>query len=342
MAPVDARSRSQWYAAASVAVLGATIAILPDIGGRLGRAMLALVLGGAAGWLLVHVVQAPARRAAAQIRARCAQQDADVSGDPLDDLTRTTGELCDEVDWLRERNRWHEAVLDAIPFPLSITDREMHWTFINTAMQTIAGAERDSVIGRPCEELNAPICRTPGCGVMTLRAGKPRTGFASGGEHFQVDTTAVVVGGELVGHIETIQDVTGLTAVVDEVSTVMGRVADGDLTARINGLYKDQQAAVKVAVRHLVGGLEDGTDETVRAVSDIVAAIDNEVVAVSARTRRVCCKMSPANSVNSSRASTFAELIGLIRFIGLRAASPRSTGSRNPPTLPGCAAHPAR
>lgn len=48
-----------------------------------------------------------------------------------------------------------------------------------------------------------------------------------------------------------------MAAVVEEVSAVLGRVAGGDLTPRITGAYRDQQAVVKTAVNASLDNLSD-------------------------------------------------------------------------------------
>ena len=44
----------------------------------------------------------------------------------------------------------YEAILDAVPFPVSVTDMDMNWIFINKAAEKLAGMARAEAIGRPC------------------------------------------------------------------------------------------------------------------------------------------------------------------------------------------------
>lgn len=46
-----------------------------------------------------------------------------------------------------EKVLWFEQLLDAVPMPLSVTDLDMKWTFVNKAATEPLGVTRDSVLG---------------------------------------------------------------------------------------------------------------------------------------------------------------------------------------------------
>lgn len=104
-----------------------------------------------------------------------------------------------------ERARWYEELLDAIPFPLSVTDENMQWTFINRAAEEVTGKKRQDVVGQQCHNWGADICQTDRCGIAKLRAGEPRSFFRQPGidRDFQVDVSYLKA-----GHVEVVQDVT--------------------------------------------------------------------------------------------------------------------------------------
>jgi methyl-accepting chemotaxis protein len=138
---------------------------------------------------------------------------------------------------LAERVFWHEQILDAVPFPLSVTDGEMRWTFINAPVEKLLGVKRKDVLGKPCERWNADICRTENCGVARLRKGQLTTRFTQQGMNFRVDTAYLQNRkGERIGHIEVVQDVTGLTRVSEyqrqeltQLGKTLVQLAAGDL-----------------------------------------------------------------------------------------------------------------
>ncbi len=116
------------------------------------------------------------------------------------------------LDAVGERVQWYEQLLDAIPFPLSVTDNQMNWTFINKPVEKFLGVKRSDVLGKQCHNWNANICKTENCGIARLRANLPETFFQQQGMNFRVDTSYLHNSkGEAVGHVEVVQDITPMT-----------------------------------------------------------------------------------------------------------------------------------
>ncbi|MDR1702397.1 MAG: PAS domain-containing protein [Sporomusaceae bacterium] len=113
-----------------------------------------------------------------------------------------------ELHFINGKLIWYESILDSIPFPLSITDMNMKWTFINRAVEEFLGVKRANVIGAPCSTWNANICNTPDCGIMCLRNNKQTTFFQQKGLTFQVDVHYLFnETDKRIGHIEIVQDI---------------------------------------------------------------------------------------------------------------------------------------
>ncbi len=114
-------------------------------------------------------------------------------------------------DNVRSKNFWYEGMLNAIPFPISVTDIDMNWTFINTPVEKMLGVKRADMVGRHCSNWGAGICKTENCGVTCLKRGKTQTFFSQGGGYFQVNSDFLYnEQGDKVGHIEVVQDITAL------------------------------------------------------------------------------------------------------------------------------------
>jgi len=114
------------------------------------------------------------------------------------------------LDIIVEKIFWYEQLLDTIPFPISVTDMNMSWTFINKAAETVTGKKRKDVLGHQCREWGADICGKEGCGITCLRRGQNTSFFNQPGldMDFQVDVQYITNGrGEKIGHIEIVQDV---------------------------------------------------------------------------------------------------------------------------------------
>ncbi len=164
------------------------------------------------------------------------------------------------LDVVVEKVFWYEALLDSVPQPLSVTDMDMKWTFINKPVEQFLNVKRKDVIGQPCSNWNAAICRTENCGVECLRRGKSRTAFDQNGRNFQVDSSYITNRkGERIGHIEVVQEITAQAKEaayrkhgVDLITSNLRKMSQGDLdlnlkvdetTADMRGVY-DQYMAI--------------------------------------------------------------------------------------------------
>ncbi len=106
---------------------------------------------------------------------------------------------------------WYESMLDSIPFPISVTDVNMNWTFINKPVEGMLGIKRKEVIGKHCSNWGADICKTSNCGIDCLRHGKEITYFTQQGMDFQVNLNYLYdEHNNKVGHIEVVQDISKL------------------------------------------------------------------------------------------------------------------------------------
>ena len=136
-----------------------------------------------------------------------------------------------------EKLHWYEALLDAIPLPISVTDLDMNWTFINKPVEQFLGVNRSEMMGKQCNGWNANICNTDQCGVARLRNGNLQTLFEQKGMNFQVDSSFILNSkGEKVGHIEIVQDITSKVKVnkysiseVERLEANLSRLANGNL-----------------------------------------------------------------------------------------------------------------
>ena len=131
------------------------------------------------------------------------------------------------LDTVVDKIFWYEGLLDSIPMPISVTDLDMKWTFINKPVESFLNMKRKDILGKHCSHWNAAICNTDDCGVAGLRRNKLQTLFAQQGMHFQVDSSYIVNRkGEKIGHIEVIQDITPKVKSADFTKNEVDRLAD--------------------------------------------------------------------------------------------------------------------
>jgi methyl-accepting chemotaxis protein len=154
------------------------------------------------------------------------------------EFQRIIGGVNRTLDVVVDKIFWYEQLLDAVPFPLSVTDMQMNWTFINKPVEQLLGVRRKDVLGDSCSKWNAGICKTKDCGIECLRAGRPQTFFAQQGRNFRVDTAYVMSArGERIGHIEVVQERTASVRMaeyqrveVERLAQNLKRFSNGDLS----------------------------------------------------------------------------------------------------------------
>jgi methyl-accepting chemotaxis protein len=176
-----------------------------------------------------------------------------------------------------EKVFWYEQLLDAVPFPLSVTDMQMQWTFVNKPVETMLGVERSDVLGHPCREWKAEICGTKECGIECLRAGKAQTNYSQAGGHFQVDTAYIHnARGERVGHIEAVQDTTARVKVaefqareVNSLAASLRQFGQGDLSFNpVVGEADQHTAETRAHFQKIADSLVEARDAVQRLVGD--------------------------------------------------------------------------
>jgi len=123
--------------------------------------------------------------------------------------------ILDRLNSERERSEdaahWYKSILDAIPLPVSVTDTEMKWTYINKATEDHLGKKREDIIGLPCSLTGSEICNTEDCGIMCIRRGIKQTFFTHNGLSYQANIEILTnLANEIAGYIEIVQDVTTL------------------------------------------------------------------------------------------------------------------------------------
>ncbi|SBS32516.1 Methyl-accepting chemotaxis protein IV [Marinomonas spartinae] len=131
----------------------------------------------------------------------------------------------------REKFNFYEQILDSVPNPLSVTDMDMKWTFVNRAATDPLGVKRADVVGQQCSNWGANICKTEDCGVNCLRKGKPYTFFHQWGKDFRVDTFYINgLDGKEIGHVEYVQEISekvALKAVYKDVDAISDSLTTG-------------------------------------------------------------------------------------------------------------------
>lgn len=102
-------------------------------------------------------------------------------------------------DELHKKIQWYEAILDAIPFPISVTDPDMIWTYVNTAVENFKKTSRQKLVGKKCGNV---------AGIEKLKKGVTETYFEDHGLHFKIDVGFLVDRqGNKIGQVEVVQNI---------------------------------------------------------------------------------------------------------------------------------------
>jgi len=136
------------------------------------------------------------------------------------------------LDTVVDKNVWYEAIIDAVPFPIHVTDMDMNWTFLNKPFEKLlvqAGQikDRNSSIGLPCSNAAANICNTEGCGIRQLNRGITESFFDWHGSKCKQDTSYLLnKRGEKIGYVEVVQDLTAMITAKDYTQVEVDRLAN--------------------------------------------------------------------------------------------------------------------
>ena len=164
----------------------------------------------------------------------------DNSGNPV----RTAGALMDVTERKQmEREiaetmakieadaHWYKSILDAIPLPVSVTDVNKKWTFVNKAVESFLGVKREDIYGKPCHNSMSSICNTDECGVACVKRGEKYTFFKKLDSSYQVNIEILYdLVGEIAGFIEVIQDITN-------VQRLAKQQAESEMTSRAKSAF---------------------------------------------------------------------------------------------------------
>lgn len=142
------------------------------------------------------------------------------------------------LDAVADKVFWYEQILDAVPFPMSVTDMDMKWTFVNKAGEMVVGKNRKDILGMHCSNWKGPICGTDDCGINCLRGGQSQTYSNRGGKNLQIDVAHLNdKDGKPIGHIELVQDISKIKKVEEYQSVEVERL-ENNLKQLANGILE--------------------------------------------------------------------------------------------------------
>lgn len=157
------------------------------------------------------------------------------------------------LDVVVEKLHWFESIVDAVPAPIHVLDKDMNWVFLNKAFEKLmieSGAvrSRKDATGMPCSSAAASICKTANCGVVQLQRGAGETYFDWHGQDCRQQSVKLQnTRGEHVGYVEIVDNLTSIVRSkryteqeVERVATNLTKLAQGHFDLDLKTKEADQ------------------------------------------------------------------------------------------------------
>ena len=173
------------------------------------------------------------------------------------DFQKVVAGVNQTLDTVVDKVIWYEAIIDAVPFPIHVTDMDMNWTFLNKPFEKLlidAGQIRDrkSAVGMPCSNAAANICNTDKCGIKQLQKGVHESYFDWCGSSCKQGTSHLTNhAGEKIGYVEVVSDLTAILrnqeysrAEIDRMADNLTKLAVGDFNLNLQVRDADEHTTV--------------------------------------------------------------------------------------------------
>ena len=194
-----------------------------------------------------------------------------------------------------EKLSWYEGVLDAVPFPIHIVDKEMKWVFLNKAFESLMVKnrivrDRSQAPGMPCCSAAANICNTDKCGIVQLQKGVGESFFDWHGQRCKQTTSNLTNSkGQHIGYVEVVQDLSAILSVkdytakeVDRLASSLSELAEGNLAIELTTAAGDEHCSeARLQFEKINESLKKLTGAVSCLLSDseslIAASVDGEL-----------------------------------------------------------------
>jgi methyl-accepting chemotaxis protein len=164
----------------------------------------------------------------------------------VDDINSILETMADKISW-------YEAIIDAVPFPIHVTDDNMDWMYMNKAFEKLmvdqgVVKERKDGYGKACSHAGANICNTANCGIKQLQKGVPVSYFDWCGMSCKQDTSYLKnKDGKNIGYVEVVTDLTSILRVneyskqeIERLTINLDLLAKGDMNLNLEVREADE------------------------------------------------------------------------------------------------------
>jgi methyl-accepting chemotaxis protein len=169
------------------------------------------------------------------------------------DYRRVVEGFNNTLDLVVDKVNWYQAIIDAVPAPIHVIDKDMNWVYLNKSFEKLMVdnkiiRSRKDAPGMPCSSANANICKTQNCGIVQLGKGNGETYFDWNGQNCKQETSKMTnIKGEHIGYVEVVTDLTAIVraknytnAEVVRVASNLVQIAKGDLQVNLKVAEADE------------------------------------------------------------------------------------------------------
>lgn len=175
----------------------------------------------------------------------------------------------------RAREHWYESILNSLPWAIAVTDKDMNWTFCNTAsLKSMNKSALNEVVGKHCSAKNGNICNTPQCGIEQLRKGNNRViNKMPNGKTMQILLSFLQdASGKQIGHVEVGEDITEKIQ-MEEKSNRAAVDARAAMVNQLEGVVSALDHGA-VALNHSLDSVREQAHEAAARLSEAATAMN--------------------------------------------------------------------
>lgn len=196
-----------------------------------------------------------------------------------------------------------EGTLDAVMLPITVTDMNMNWVFINKVTETLLAArhlDKRTCLGKNCSNWGAAICGTSNCGINSLRDGRPRTFYMQeypdrAPTQMQVDTSFILDdAGRRIGHVEIVTNIDAARRLQDTAQRISGSLEES--AASIEEMTANLQQTANHAAT--VDGLMNGARQAIDNASTSMGELNGSMHSITEASKRTSEIVGTINSIS--------------------------------------------
>lgn len=201
-----------------------------------------------------------------------------------------------------EKTIYYEDILDCIPFPLCVTDKNKNVVLVNKTLRSVLKVSNDDVLGKQASPYDLE-------GLRLLEQGTSSYEFPVGDQFFKMTCSFLNNSkGDRIGHVEIAEIITEaylkqkyLERSVQTMLEKMGMLSDGDLTVSVLKEKEDE-----------IGHLFDGFNRLVQNIRNLIGSVTEAVSATASASSQITSsaeEMSAGAQEQSAQTSEVASAV---------------------------------